>query len=727
MRQLFLLITFLTISVLSFSKPKPQSAPVLSYPKTEKIAHYDVYFGDTIQDPYQWLEDDTSAATAAWVQAQNKLTFGYLEQIPYRNALRDRFKEIFDYAKISAPIISGNTIIYTKKEGLQNQGVIYMQKGDAPAEILIDPNAIDPKGITVMEIDGASFSHNYDFGSSGISPDGKYAAITIQKAGSDWKEVQVYNLETKSPTGDKLQWLKSGGISWYKDGFFYARYPQPAAGTELTAKNELQSVYYHKLGTLQEQDELVFRDDKNPLVFNGCYTSEDGQYLFLYRFPGTYGNEIHWKKMSEPGWNFKPLFTGGLNEYSVIDVINDQFLVLTDDGASYKQLVAVDPQNPDKKNWKAIIPEQNGALLEGVYTSGHKLFAKYLEQASNRLYAFDIDGKNKQPIALPGNGMVLFSSARHTDKQVAFVYSSFNYPPSIFTYNIASGYANLFMKPTLKFNPDDYETKQVWYKSKDKTPVSMFIAHKKGLKLNGKNPTYLYGYGGFSQNMTPVFSASRILLMENGGVLAIPNLRGGAEYGEDWHKAGTKMQKQNVFDDFIAAAEYLIKEKYTSKDKLGIAGGSNGGLLVGACMTQRPELFKVALPAVGVMDMLKYHKFTVGWGWTPDYGSSADSPEMYRYLKGYSPYHTLKPGVSYPATMVTTADHDDRVVPAHSFKFAARLQEYHKGPNPVLIRISVNAGHGAGKPTSKIIEEVADNWAFFFWNLGIKTLPTFVK
>ena len=720
MKQILFLFLF-TFSLTTFSKGNKKKE-IINYPVTQKIAHTDTYFGTLVEDPYQWLEDDTCAATTAWVDAENKVTFDYLDKIPYRTQLKERYKELYDYAKLVAPIILGDRIFYYKKDGLQNQFIIYTQKGLlGKPEVFIDPNVLDPKGLTTYEIAGTDIFNGYDNSNSGISDDGKYAVISIHKAGSDWEEMAVYDIATKTRLNDKLEWLKSTGANWYKGGFFYSGYPKPEKGTELSIKNKFHSVYYHKLGDPQDKDELVYKDLNDPLSFNSVYSSEDGNYLFLYRSLGTYGNEIYWKEASEPGWNFKPLFTGNKNAYAIIDVIMGKFLVYTDENAPNKQLISVDPSKPDVKNWEKLIPEDKNALLEGVYITGGEMFAKYLQNATNKLFTFDLNGKKKE-IALPGTGELTFSSGRKSDNTIAYTYTSFNYPKTIFTYNIKTGYSSLFLKPDLKFNPEDYESKQVWYKSKDGTKVSMFIVHKKGLVLNGQNPTFLYGYGGFSINMSPSFSTSRILLLENGGVYAMPNLRGGAEYGEDWHKAGTLMQKQNVFDDFIAAAEYLIKQKYTNKNKLAISGGSNGGLLVGACMVQRPDLFKVAFPAVGVMDMLKFHKFTIGWGWVPDYGNSDQSKEMFEYLKGYSPYHNLKPNTKYPATMVTTADHDDRVVPAHSFKFAARLQEYNDKTNPTLIRIGINAGHGAGKPTSKIIEEVADQWSFFFWNLGYKSL-----
>lgn len=702
-------LTLLLFILLNVNAKEKQKATSIAYPITKKINHTDTYFGTTIEDPYQWLEDDTSTATKAWVEEQNKVTFDYLDKIPYRQQLKDRFKQLYQFTKLSKPVNTGKYIFYSKAEALENQRVIFIRKGiSGTPEVFINPNLIDKSGLTSVTLLAAS-------------EDEKYIGASFQKSGSDWIEIKIYDIENRQQLSDNIQWSKTSYIAWYKDGFFYSRYPKPESNKELSQKNENHAVYYHKLGDLQENDALVYQDSFDPLTFNLVTVSDDNQYQFLYKYKGTYGNEIYWKKSDDASWEFKPLLTGYQNQSSVIDVINGQILINTDTDAPKGKLVAINPLQPESENWKTIIPE-NKNTIESAISSGGKIIVLYLENASNKLVVFDIDGKNRKEIALPGPGTIDLSQGGKTIYDVFYTYQSFTYPTSIFYYNTLTGYSQLFKKPELNFNTDIYESKQVWYKSKDGTKVSMFIVHKKGIPLNKKNPTYLYSYGGFNQMETPVFSASRILLLENGGVLAIPNLRGGGEYGNDWHKAGMLMNKQNVFDDFIAAAQYLIKQKYTSSDKLGIAGGSNGGLLVGACMTQRPDLFKVALPSVGVLDMLKFHRFTIGWGWVVEYGSSEQSKEMFEYLRNYSPYHNLKPQTSYPATMIITADHDDRVVPAHSFKFAARLQEYHNKSNPALIRIGVNAGHGAGKPTSKIIEEVADYWSFYFWNIGMKQL-----
>ncbi|MDB5227631.1 MAG: serine protease, family peptidase [Bacteroidota bacterium] len=704
-RVLFFLLMILTIR---FFAADAAPKEMINYPATKKINHTDTYFGTTIEDPYQWLENDTSAETEAWVKLQNKVTHDYLEKIPYRADLKERYSQLYDFPKLSEPAYGGDYIFYTKSEGLKNQPLIYVQKTlTGKPLVFMDANLYDPKGLTAISLNS-------------ISLDNRYVTLSYHVAGSDWNFMKVFDIMTKKMLDDKLEGLKNSGSSWYKDGFFYSRYEKPE-GSDLSAKNEYQSVYYHKVGDAQSKDKLVYKDKDNPLTYNSVSVSEDENYFFLYRASGTDGYEVYYKKANESGWDFKPLFTGFEHKSYVVDEIQDKFIVQTDIDAPNYRVISIDPVNPDKKNWVTIIPEQK-SVLEKTITTGGKLITQYLENASNKLFVFDMQGKNKKEIALPGPGTINITGGKETENLVLYTYTSFTYPTTIFSYNTFTGESQLFKQSELKFKPEDYEAKQVWYKSKDGTKVSMFIVHKKGMALNKNNPTYLYAYGGFNIKQTPYFAASRILLLENGGVFAMPNLRGGGEYGEDWHKAGMLMKKQNVFDDMVAAAEYLIKKKYTSKDKIAIGGGSNGGLLVGACMTQHPDLFKVAIPEVGVMDMLKFHKFTVGWGWVPEYGSSEQSKEMFMYLKGYSPYHNLKPGTKYPATLITTGDHDDRVVPAHSFKFAARLQEYNDKTNPTLIRIETNAGHGSGKPTSKIIDEQADKWSFFFWNLGVKTL-----
>lgn len=674
----------------------------VTYPQMATEDVKDDYFGTEVADPYRWLENDTASNTEAWVKEQNKATFGYLDQIPFRKAVRDRFEELYNYPKYSAPFQVGDFYFFSKNDGLQNQAVIYRQKGlDGQPEEFIDPNKMSADGTTAIGI-------------IGNSNDNKYVAVSRQDAGSDWQQIHVYEVATGKKLPDELKWVKFSGAAWWKDGFFYSRYPEPAKGSELSGNNMNHWVYYHKLGTPQSADKLIYKDEKNPAYYHFGNVSEDDRYFILYQAPGTDGFATMYKDLEKDA-PFVTLFEGYKNKSTVIHNIGTKFLVLTDIDAPNYRLIEVDITKPGKENWKDIIPESEN-LLQGCSTGGGKLFANYLEKATDRIYQMEYDGSGKTELKLPGVGSAGAPGGREEHKTLFYSFTSFLYPPTIFKYDVASGQSSVFQKTELKFNPEEYIEKQVTYKSKDGTPVTMFVVHKKDLKLDGQNPCWLYAYGGFNVNMTPGFSTSRIMLLENGGVFAMPNLRGGGEYGEKWHQDGMLMKKQNVFDDFIAAAEYLIAEKYTSKEKLGISGGSNGGLLVGACMTQRPDLYAVALPAVGVMDMLRYHKFTVGKGWIPEYGSSEQSKEMFEYLKSYSPLHNLKPGTKYPSTMVTTADHDDRVVPAHSFKFAAELQKAHAGDNPVLIRIETDAGHGAGKPTSKVIDEIADIYSFFFYN-----------
>ena len=703
------LLPFAALAIIGCGEAAPDSnkpaAVMIDYPETRKEEVVDTLFGTPVSDPYRWLEDDNAPETMAWVQAQNKVTRAYLDSIPYRQEIRDRYEEIFDYEKVSSPYKVGDNYFIYKNDGLQNQSVIYKRKGrDGEDVVFIDPNALSEDGTVTASLMGAS-------------EDDRYIAVNRSEAGSDWSQIRVMDVETGEETGDILRWIKFSGAAWFKDGFFYSRYPEPQEGDELSAANTFHRVYYHKLGTPQEEDKLIYTNDDAPNMYHWCSTTEDKKYLILYASTGTDGYECYFADLSEEAVEFKPLFTGFANKSSVVDHIDGRFLVQTDIGAPNYRLVSIDPMNPSEENWVEVIPETEN-LLESANTGGGKLFATYLEKATSRVYMMDYDGSNKQTIELPDNtGSAGGFGGKKDDTTLFYSFSSFTYPTSIYEFDIAKNESTLYYAPDLKFNPSDFESKQVFYKSKDGTEVSMFIVHKKGLELNGNNPTMLYGYGGFNISLTPSFSTSNIILLERGGVYAMANLRGGGEYGEEWHKDGMLLNKQNVFDDFIAGAEYLIAEGYTSSEKLAIAGGSNGGLLVGACMTQRPDLFKVAFPAVGVMDMLRYHKFTVGWGWIPEYGCADSSKVDFDNLYAYSPLHNLKDGTAYPATMVTTADHDDRVVPAHSFKFAARLQEAHNGPNPVLIRIEERAGHGAGKPTSKIIDEQADKWAFMFSNM----------
>ncbi len=691
----------LVLAVLPVAAQNTKAKIKVKYPETRTVDQVDNYHGTLVADPYRWLEIDTAAEVEAWVNAQNKVTFGYLEKIPYRNAIKNRITELINYPRYSAPFKAGDYYLFYKNDGLQNQPVIYIQKGlQGTPEVFIDPNTLSADGTVSVSL-------------LGPSDDNRYMAYAQSEAGSDWQQIRVMEIATRKQLPDVLRWVKFSGASWHKDGFFYSRYPEPAKGMERSGNNQFHAIYYHQLGDDQSKDRLIYEDRANPNYYHYGGVTEDHKYFVMYAAPGTDGFATYYKNLETDG-PMTPLFEGYANKSSVVEHINGKFLVVTDIGASKYRLVAVDPAKPSQEHWTVILPETEN-LLESVSTGGGKLFASYLENATGRIYQMDYDGKNRKEIQLPGLGSAGGLGGKKEDKVLFYSFTSFVYPSTVFKYDVETGMSEPFFQSPLKFKPEDYVEKQVFYTSKDGAKVPMFLVYKKDLKMDGKNPCYLYGYGGFNVSLTPSFSASRLVLLENGGIFAMANLRGGAEYGEAWHQAGMLLNKQNVFDDFIAAGEYLIREKYTSKSKLGIAGGSNGGLLVGACMTQRPDLFAVALPAVGVMDMLRYHLFTVGKGWIPEYGSSED-PVHFKNLYAYSPLHNLKPGVKYPATMVTTADHDDRVVPAHSFKFAAQLQKSHKGPNPVLIRIETRAGHGAGKPTSKVIEEAADIWSFFFYN-----------
>jgi prolyl oligopeptidase len=681
-----------------------QQKPI-QYPKTDKVDQTDDYFGTKVPDPYRWLEYDTAANVTQWVQAQNQVTQQYLSGIPFRGAVKKRLEELWNYPKYSAPFKKGSYYFFYKNDGLQNQSVLYYQKGlDAQPEVFLDPNTLSGDGTAALS-------------SITFSKDHKYAAYTISQSGSDWQQIFVMEVATKKLLSDQIKWVKFSAASWQGNGFYYSRYDEPVKGKEYSNQNQYQKVYYHVLGTSQEQDRLVFEDKEHPLRYFSAQVTEDERFVVIYASEGTQGTELYVKDLDTNQLEFQLLCKGFEYNYTVIDNVDNKLLVLTDNGAPNYRLVSIAPQQTQSGSWKTIIPEK-AELLEGVSSAGGKLFASYLKDASSKVYQLSVDGKAEGEIKLPAIGSAAGFEGERTDKELFYTFTSFTYPTTIYKYTIATGKTEPFRKSEVKFSTDDYITKQVFYTSKDGTRVPMFIVHKKGVKLDGSNPTYLYAYGGFNVSLTPSFSISRMVFLENGGIFAMPNLRGGGEYGENWHKAGMLEKKQNVFDDFIGAAEYLIKEKYTSSQKLAIAGGSNGGLLVGAVMTQRPELCKVALPAVGVMDMLRYHKFTIGWGWAVEYGSS-DKQGQFNYLIKYSPVHNLKEGVNYPATLVTTADHDDRVVPAHSFKFAATLQEKHKGENPVLIRIETKAGHGAGKPTSKQIEEAADIWSFVWYNMGV--------
>jgi prolyl oligopeptidase len=676
------------------------------YPQTEKIDHKDIYFGVEVEDPYRWLEDDLSDKTKAWVAAQNEVTQDYLSQIPFRNAIKSRLETLWNYEKYSAPYIEGDYIYWYKNDGLQNQSVLYRKKGeDGKEEVFLDPNKFSTDGTTSLA--GISFSK-----------DGSLVAYQLSEGGSDWRKVVVLKTDDKSVVGDTLIDVKFSGLAWKgNEGFYYSSYEKPKIGSSLSAMTDVHKLYFHKLNTPQKDDELVFGGESLKRRYIGAGLTEDERFLVVTAANTTSGNEIWVKDLSNPESKFVAVVNNMDKNHYIMDNEGNKFFIYTELNAPNGRIVTVDFANPTPENWKDLIPETENVLSPS--TGGGKIFASYLKDATSLVKQFDRNGKLEREIDLPGVGTTSGFGAKKEDKDLYYSFTSYIHPSTIYKYDIASGKSEMYKESGAKFDPSQYESKQIFYTSKDGTKVPMIITHKKGLKLNGTNPTFLYGYGGFNISLTPAFSLANAILLEQGGVYAVANLRGGGEYGENWHLAGTKLNKQNVFDDFIAAAEYLINEKYTSSEKLGIAGGSNGGLLVGAAMTQRPELFKVAFPAVGVLDMLRYHKFTAGAGWAFDYGTADDSKEMFDYLYKYSPAHALKSNTSYPATMVMTADHDDRVVPAHSFKFAARLQEYHQGSNPVLIRIDTKAGHGAGKSTAMQIEENADKWAFMFQNMGI--------
>ncbi|WP_205686391.1 prolyl oligopeptidase family serine peptidase [Chitinophaga parva] len=683
-----------------------QQQPTIHYPETRRTDTVDHYHGTDIADPYRWLEDDHSAETAAWVSAQNQLTQSYLNYIPFRKQVHARLEQLWNYPRYSAPFRRGDFYYYYKNDGLQNQAVLMRQRGlDGAPEVFIDPNQLSATG--TVALGGISFSKDH-----------RYVAVLVAGAGSDWQTAKVMDTRTGQDLADKLEWIKFSGIAWRGNGFYYSRYDAPTEQSKLSGKNEYHKVYYHQLGDAQEMDALIYVDKNHPLRNAGASVTEDERFLLIHTSEGTSGSAIWYRDLQDPAQTeLKLLIPGFDHEPSVIDNDGDKLLVLTNHDAPNYKVVLVDPKHPEQQNWKTIIPEQQ-EVLGHVGTGGGKLFASYLKDASTRVMQYDYQGKLEHDIQLPGIGTADGFGAEKEDKDFYYTFTSFVTPGTIYHYDIATGQSTVYRKPEVKFNPEDYETKQVFFQSKDGTRVPMFLSYKKGLEMKGNTPVLLYGYGGFNIPMTPAFSVSNLFFMEQGGIYAVVNLRGGSEYGEAWHKAGMLEKKQNVFDDFIGAAEFLVKQKYTNPSKIAIRGGSNGGLLIGACMTQRPDLFKVALPAVGVMDMLRFQKFTIGWAWATEYGSS-DKPEQFKYLVQYSPLHHLKKGVHYPATLVTTADHDDRVVPAHSFKFAATLQADQGGPAPVLIRIETQAGHGAGKPTSKLIDEATDVWSFTMWNLGM--------
>ena len=681
-------------------------APV--YPKTTKVDHVDVYFGTRVADPYRWLEDDTASVVRAWVQAENAVSFAYLDKIPFRARLRSRLEELQNYPRTTAPSHTGPYYVFTRNDGLQNQSVLYLQRGlTGTPEVLIDPNTLSTDGTVRL-------------GATRLSRDGKYFAYGTSSGGSDWESYHVMETATRKPLPDLIRWVKVSGINWYKDGFFYSRYPAPADTTKLlSASNENHRVYYHKLGTPQSQDQLVFQDPAHPKRFHTVRLTEDDRFLVLdvsdRSAAGNDGNAVWIRDLSKGETGFRPVIEQFKDSYSVIDNAGDKLLVLTNRNAPNWRVVEIDPAHPEESSWKEILPEKPEPL-DNASSAGGRLFATYLKDVTHRVYVYDLTGKLEREIPLPTLGVVNGLGGRPEDREVFYTFSSFTYPPTVYQYDIASGRSTLYRATKVPFDPARFETKQVFYPSKDGTRIPMFIVHRKGLALDGQRPTLLYAYGGFNITSAPSFNPLLVALLEQDAVYALANIRGGAEYGEAWHRAGMLLKKQNVFDNFIAAAEWLKANGYTSTERCALQGASNGGLLVGAVMTQRPDLCHVALPAVGVMDMLRYHKFTIGWNWAAEYGSSDDSVS-FRNLLSYSPLHNLK-DASYPATLVTTADHDDRVVPAHSFKFAATLQEKQSGPNPVLIRVETRSAHGAVN-TAKRLDQTADLYAFMLYNMGV--------
>ena len=682
----------------------------LVYPETKSVGQYDDYHGTKVHDPYRWLEDDVreSEDVAAWVKAQNDVTFDYLKSLPGRDKIEERITELWNYEKISAPSKEGGRYYFFRNDGLQNQSVLYMQETlDAEPEILIDPNTWSEDG--TIALSGTEFSN-----------DGKYVAYGIQDGGSDWRTWRIMEIESRKLLDDELKWIKFSTLAWTPDskGFFYSRYDEPKEGAKFQSLNLNQKVFYHVVGTDQSQDKLIYARPDEPEWGMQASVSEDGKYLVITIWKGTDDRyRIAVKDLTDADSKPFMLIDNFEHLYGFMDNDDDTLLFQTNLNAPLGRVIAIDLKKPEPANWKQVVAETDNALL-GIGIVGNRLVGQYLKDAKTQVRWYDMDGKFIREVDFPGIGSASGFGGKRDHKETFYSFSSFAVPPSTYRYDIETGESKLLRRAKVKFNPDDYETKQIFYASKDGTKVPMFICHRKGLTLDGNNPTLLYGYGGFNISLPPRFSVSRLAWMEMGGVFAMPNLRGGGEYGEPWHKAGTKLKKQNVFDDFIAAAEWLIDNKYTSSKKLAIQGGSNGGLLVGACMTQRPDLYAACLPAVGVMDMLRFHKFTAGRFWVDDYGS-ADDPEEFKALLAYSPYQNLKAGTRYPATLVTTADTDDRVVPGHSFKFAAQLQACQSGNKPVLIRIETRAGHGSGKPTAMIIEEVADQWAFLAKHLGL--------
>jgi prolyl oligopeptidase len=677
----------------------------LTYPETKKVDTVDVYFGTSVSDSYRWLEDDRSEETEQWVVEQNKVSDQFLSKIPFRQNIEDRLTQIWNYSKMGTPYKESGLLVYAKNDGLQDQSIYYYKTSEEGEEkVLLDPNKLSEDGTVAL----STFS---------ISKDGKYLGYAISRAGSDWREIYVKEIESGKLLDDHIMWAKFSGISWYQQGFFYSKFDEPEEGDELKGENKSPKLYYHALGEPIDKDEVIFADPEHPDRMANASVTDDASYLIIYQSESTSGNALYIKDLTTENSPIVNVVSDFENDHRVIDHIDGEFIVSTNYKAPKERVVKFTIDKLNKDQWVDVIAEQSD-VLNGISIVGNKFIGSYLKDAHDVVKVFDLKGQFLYDVDLPSIGSAGGFYGKKDDEETYFSFTSFVYPSAVYKYDVVNNKTSLFWKPEVDIDFDQYETKQVFFNSKDGTKIPMFITYKKGLKLDGTNPTMLYGYGGFNISLTPSFSVSRMVLLENGGVYAMVNLRGGGEYGKEWHQAGTKFEKQNVFDDCIAAAEYLIEEKYTSPEKLALHGGSNGGLLVGAVVNQRPELFKVSLPAVGVMDMLRYHKFTIGRFWATDYGTSADSKEMFDYLKGYSPVHNIKAEVAYPATMVMTADHDDRVVPAHSFKYIAELQAKYTGNNPVLIRIESKAGHGAGKPTSKKIEEAADLWSFMFYCMG---------
>ncbi len=704
MKKLFFL-SFAALLAACSSEQKPK-AEKLTYPETKKADTVTTYFGTTVSDPYRWLEDDRSTETENWVKRQNEFTFSYLNKISLKDSIKNRLEKLWNYEKLTAPFKEGGVKYFYKNDGLQNQFVMYSQKEGEEATVFLDPNTFSKEGTTSL-------------GDIEFSENGKVASYSISEGGSDWRKVIIIDVDTKKVLEDTLFDVKFSGLSWKgNEGFYYSSYEKPK-GSQLSAKTDQHKLYYHKLGTKQKEDALVYggtAEQKRRYV--GGSVTEDGKYLLISGSESTSGNELYIKDLSKPNSPIVPMIKGYESDSYVLDNVGSKLFIVTNLNAPNQKIMTVDASNPSSENWKNLIAEKEYVLSPS--TGSGFIFAHYMVDAISKVEQYDYEGKLIRTLELPGLGTASGFGGKREDKELYYSFTNYNTPSSIYTLNPNEGKSQLYWSPKIDFNSNDYESKQVFYTSKDGTKIPMIITYKKGLELNGKNPTILYGYGGFNISLTPSFSTANAVWLEMGGVYAVANMRGGGEYGKKWHDAGTKMKKQNVFDDFIAAAEFLIKEKYTSSDYLAIRGGSNGGLLVGATMTQRPDLMKVALPAVGVLDMLRYHTFTSGAGWAYDYGTAEDSKEMFEYLLKYSPVQNVKEGVSYPATLVTTGDHDDRVVPAHSFKFAAELQAKQAGSNPVMIRIETNAGHGAGTPVSKIIELQADIFAFTLYNFGVK-------